>query len=431
MDLKKENEKTNPTPIEKNVTRRGFLKTAVGLAAAAALPGLPKGWVGGAWAGDGPETTDVRFGLIALTDCASLVMAHERGLFKKYGIHSTLSKEASWAVIRDKLTLGENHATHMLIGMPYASSMGLLGSPKKPMVIPFHLNHNGQAITLQKKFAGKVRSAADLKPFVESAKSAGQPLTFAMTFPSGSHAMWMRYWLASGGIHPDLDVSLITIPPPQMVQNMKIDKMDGFCVGEPWNARAVTDGSGYTVITTQTIWKDHPEKVLAFTADFAEKNPKTVKAIIKALTESSQFIDKMENREQVAEIVSKPQYINCPKEVILGRFRGTYDYGDGRPPVQDPNAMTFFNRNTNFPWKSHGLWWVSQFRRWGMVTGTPDYTGIVDKVHRPDLYREVAKEMGLAVPATDTKKETLFDGKTFDPADPEGYAKSFPIHRLA
>ena len=428
MELKK-----NKNKMEKKadgLSRRDFLKRSGVTAMGLLLAGLPKRWPGVVYASDAPETTKIRFGIIALTDCSSIVMAHELGLFKKYGIESTISKEASWAVIRDRLNLGENQATHMLIGMPYASTMGLLGSPKKPMIIPFHLNHNGQAITLQKKYLGKVKTAKDLKPLAAEANSSGNPMTFAMTFPPGTHAMWIRYWLASGGINPDTDVSLITIPPAQMVANMKVDKMDGFCVGEPWNARAIADGIGYTAITTQKIWKDHPEKVLAFSEEFALKNPKTVKAILKAVTEASQWNDKLENREKMAEIVSRPQYINCPKEIILGRMLGKYNYGDGSPEEQDPNYMTFYDRNTNFPWKSHGIWWLSQFRRWGMVTSAPDYKGIVNRVHRPDIYREVAKEMGIAVPAEDIKRETLFDGKEFDPAKPEEYAKSFAINNV-
>ena len=216
------------------------------------------------------------------------------------------------------------------------------------MVIPFYLNRNASH-HLQKKFMGKVKTAADMKPIAMEANSSGNPLTFAMTFPPGTHAMWLRYWLASGGINPDKDVTFITVPPPQMVANMKVDKMDGFCVGEPWNARAIADGIGYTVITTQKMWKDHPEKVLAFNEDFAAKNPKTVKAILKAMIESSQYIDKMENRVNVADVVSRPQYINCPKDIILGRMMGKYNYGDGRPEEQDPNYMTFYDRNTNFP----------------------------------------------------------------------------------
>ena len=413
----------------KEFTRRDILKLS-GSALGLLLAGLPKGWVGGAYAADGPETAKIRVGIIALTDCSSIVMAHELGLFKKYGIESTISKEASWAAIRDKMTLGENQATHMLYGMPYSSTMGLLGSPKKPIIIPFVLNRNGQAITLEKELLAKgVKTPQALKPLVDEAKKAGTPMTFAMTFPPGTHAMWIRYWLGSGGIHPDKDVTLITIPPPQMVANMKVGKMDGFCVGEPWNARAIADGIGFTAITTQQIWKDHPEKVLAFGEEFADKNPKTVKAILRAVVESSQYIDKMENRTNVAEIVSKPQYINTQKEIILGRMLGDYDYGDGRKE-KDPNYMTFYDRNTNFPWKSHGIWWLSQFRRWGMVKEAPDYKGIVNKVHRPDIFREVAKEMGIAAPKQDMKKETLFDKIEFDPSKPEEYAKKFVINNI-
>ncbi len=410
-----------------NVNRRELLKT---MGAGALLAGLPRGWVGGVYAAESPETPQVRIGIIALTDCSSIVMAHELGLFKKHGIESTISKEASWAVIRDRLSLGENQATHMFLGMPYASTMGLLGSPVRPMIIPFYLNRNGQAITLTKGLSTKgVKTPQQLKPLALEAKAKGTPMTFAMTYPPGTHAMWMRYWLASGGINPDRDVSLITIPPPQMVANMKVGKMDGYCVGEPWNARAIADGIGFTAITTQQMWKDHPEKVLAFTEEFAAKNPRTVKAVMRAVLEASQWIDKLENRPRMAEVVSQPQYINTSKEVILGRLLGDYDYGDGRKE-KDKYYMTFFDRFTNFPLKSHGVWWLSQFRRWGMVKEPPDYKGIVDRVHRPDLFREVAKEMGVETPREDMKKETFFDGMTFDPADPEKYAKSFAVHSM-
>ncbi|HEX9747377.1 MAG TPA: CmpA/NrtA family ABC transporter substrate-binding protein [Methylomirabilota bacterium] len=410
------------------LTRREFLRSTT---AGALLAGLPSGWAGGSYASEAPESPKVRFGIIALTDCSTIVMAHELGLFRKHGIESTVSKEASWAVIRDRLAIGENQATHMLYGMPYASTMGLQGSPVKPMIIPFAINRNGQGITLKKEFlAMGVKTPQALKPHVTEAKAKGTPMTFAMTFPPGTHAMWMRYWLGAGGINPDKDVSLITIPPPQMVANMKVGKMDGLCVGEPWNARAIFDRIGFTASTSQQIWKDHPEKVLGFTEEFAARNPRTVKAILRAMLEAGQWADKLENRPRLAEVVSRPQYINTPKEVILGRLLGEYDYGDGRKE-KDKYYMTFFDRQTNFPLKSHGVWWVSQFRRWGMVKEAPDYKGIVDRVHRPDIYREVAKEMGLETPREDMKKETLFDGVPFDPADPEKYAKSFPIHSMA
>src|SRR6186997_1442455 len=315
---------SSPTNNATGTSRRQFL-TATASTAGVLLAGLPSGWVGSVYADDSPETTTMRFGIIALTDCAPIVMAHELGYFKKFGIESIISKEASWAVIRDKLSIGENQATHMLIGMPIASTMGLAGSPVKPMVVPWLLNRNGQAITLDNKLkAAGVKTPQALKPLVDKAKAAGDPMTFAMTFPPGTHAMWMRYWLASGGIHPDKDVSLITIQPAQMVANMKVDKMDGFCVGEPWNNRAIVDGIGFTAITTQQMWKDHPEKVCAFTEEFANKNPKSVKAVLKALQLASVELDKMENRPKFAEIIARPTYINCPTEIILERLQGKY-----------------------------------------------------------------------------------------------------------
>ena len=225
-----------PTSQPTELTRRQFLgKAAKGTALTALFAGLPKAWMGTAYASDAPETAKLRCGIIALTDNSPLVIAAEKGFFKKYGVDVTIAKGANWAAIRDSLSSGDNQLTHMLIGMPIASTMGLLGSPKKPMVIPWLLNRNGQAISLKAEWKGKVGADPKaLKPFVEQAKKLGEPLTFAMTFPPGTHAMWMRYYLAAGGINPDKDVSLITIPPPQMVANMKIGKMDGFCVGEPW-----------------------------------------------------------------------------------------------------------------------------------------------------------------------------------------------------
>jgi nitrate/nitrite transport system substrate-binding protein len=414
----------------KKTSRRTFIKAAGTSTAAALISGMPAGWVGGAYAQDGPETRDMRFGIIALTDCASIVMAHELGLFKKFGINSVISKEASWAVIRDKLSLGENQATHMLIGMPLASTMGLAGSPVKPMVIPWLLNRNGQAITLNNKLkAAGAKTPTQIKPLADKAKAAGEPLTFAMTFPPGTHAMWVRYWLASGGINPDRDVTLITIPPAQMVANMKVDKMDGFCVGEPWNNRAIEDGIGFTAVTTQQLWKDHPEKVCAFTEEFATKNPKTVKAVLKALHLASVELDKMENRAKFAEVIARPAYVNCPPSTILERLMGKYEYGDGRVE-QDPNYMIFSNRNCNYPQQIYAKWWLTQFRRWGMVKTAPDYNGIPKRVLRSDIYLEAMKELGVNTKIAEEQKITLFDG-VFDGTSPEKYATSFKVHSMA
>lgn len=320
--------------IAPSISRRQFIRTGTGFTAAALISGMPGGWVGGAYASDAPETTDIKIGIIALTDCSPFVIAHEKGLFKKYGIKSTIAKQASWAAVRDALSGGTIQATHMLIGMPFASTMGLAGSPVKPMIAPWLVNRNGQGISLANKFKGKVTDDPKaLKPFVDEAKAKGTPMTFAMTFPPGTHAMWMRYYLGAGGINPDKDISLITIPPPQMVQNMKIGKMDGFCVGEPWNARAIEEKTGYSSLSTQDMWKDHPEKVCAFTEEFADKNPRTVKACLKALHEASVWLDNLDNRSEACDIVSGPNYINCPKEIILGRMLGRYDMGDRKSVV--------------------------------------------------------------------------------------------------
>ena len=416
-----------------SLTRRGFIRTsgkALGLASL--FGGLPRGWVGGAYAGDGPETSQLRCGIIALTDCSPLVIAAEKGIFKKYGLAVTIAKGANWAAIRDALSSGDNQFTHMLIGLPIASTMGLLGAPKKPMVVPWLLNRNGQAITLKSALKGKV--GADPKallPFVEKAKKLGEPMTFAMTFPPGTHAMWMRYYLAAGGINPDKDVSLITVPPPQMVANMRIGKMDGFCVGEPWNARSIADKIGFTSVTTQDIWKDHPEKACAFTAEFAEKNPKTVKAVLKGLHETSVWLDDMGNRPEQCAIVSKPNFINCDKDIILGRLLGKLDYGDGRPPVTDEFPMHFSKRNCNFPQPKFATWWLTQFRRWGMVSAAPDYEGVAKQVMRGDIYAEAMKELGVTDRTQDDTGWEMFDGVKFDPkGDLESYAKGFAVNSV-
>ncbi len=421
-----------------SLSRRKFISvstktTALGLLAS----GLPAGWVGAQTASQAPESPNVNFGIIALTDCSPIVIAHEKGLFKKYGINSTVTKGASWAAIRDSLSNGDIQATHMLIGMPIASTMGLGGAPKKPIIVPWLLNRNGQSISLANSLKGKV--VADpkaLKPLVDAAKAAGAPMSFAMTFPPGTHAMWVRYWLAAGGINPGdaagagADISLITIPPPQMVANMQAGKMDGFCVGEPWNAKAIKDDIGFTAINTQDIWKDHPEKVCAFTEEFAAKNPRTVKAILKALHEACVWLDVISNRVEQAKIVSAPTYINCPPEALLPRLQGKYDMGDGRK-FRDPNYMIYSERNCNYPQLKYGKWWITQLRRWGFTDGAPDYESIAKQVMRGDIYEEAMKEIGYGHGGESMTKESFFDGSVFDPTgDMEAYASSFAFKTL-
>ena len=215
-----------------------------------------------------------------------------------------------------------------------------------------------------------------------------------------------------------------------MVANMQAGKMDGYCVGEPWNSRAIKEEIGFTAINTQDIWKDHPEKVCAFSEDFAAKNPKTVKAVLKALHEASVWLDVMDNRPEQARIVSAPTYINCPPEAILPRLQGKYDMGDGRK-VRDPNYMIFSSRNCNYPQPKYAKWWLTQLRRWGFTDGAPDYEGIAKQVMRADIYEEAMKEIGYTHGGASAAKDTLFDGISFDPAgDMEAYASSFAVKTL-
>ncbi|HYE18726.1 MAG TPA: CmpA/NrtA family ABC transporter substrate-binding protein [Tepidisphaeraceae bacterium] len=420
-------------------SRRAVLKslagmTLLGAAAVAGGAGCEKKSKASAGvqtsSGHGPEVTKLKLGMIALTDCSPLVIAEKKGLFKKYGVEGIVDKKANWAAIRDTLNSGEIQGTHMLLGMPVASTMGI-GGNKVPLVIPWILNRNGQSITLAKALKGKVQAdAAALKLIVDAAKAAGKPMSFAMTFPTGTHAMWIRYWLAAGGINPDTDAGLKVVPPPNMYSNMQAGEMNGFCVGEPWNAKCVAEGVGYTAINTQDIWKDHPEKVLAFKADFAEKNPKTVKAVLKAVHEASVWLDDLNNRPEQCDLISPTGYVNCDKNLILGRLKGEYDFGDERGKKQDPNYMIFSQRNCNYPQLKYATWFMSQYRRWGLVEGTPDYAGIAKQVMRTDIYEEAMKEINYAHGGANSSPETLFDGVTFDPAKPEEYAKSFKVHSM-
>lgn len=432
--------------LTKTTTRRSILKLAGVTGAAALLGGLQgckksettgsaesskmaAATAGGTGATEGPEITKLSFGMIALTDCSPIVIAAEKGFFKKYGIEATVAKQGNWKAVNEGIVGGSIQATHMLYGMPFASTMGL-GGTSVPMVIPWVLNRNGQGITLKKDLIGKVQADPKaLKPIIDAAKAAGKPMSFAMTFPYGTHNMWIRYWLGAGGINPDKDCDLKVVPPANMFTNMQAGAMDGFCVGEPWNAKSVAEKIGFTAINTQDMWKDHPEKVFGMRADFAEKNPKAVKACLKALHEASVWLDNMDNRPEQCQIISKTNYVNTPPENLLPRMLGKYDFGDGRTSV-DPNYMIFSSRNCNYPQMKHGAWFMTQFRRWGIISGMPDYEGVCKKVLRPDLYEEAMKEIAYTHGGVDTKPETLFDGITFDPVKPEEYAKSFPIHSM-
>lgn len=416
------------SPISIDQTRRQFFRQAIAgaVGAAAMMNMVPPAIRSQAWAAgsDAPEITEVKVGFIPLTDCAPIIVAAQMGFDKKYGIKIVPSKEASWAGVRDKLVNGELHAAHVLYGLIYGVQMGI-GGQQKDMNILMTLNNNGQGITLANQLKEKgVTSGGTLKRLLDN---ENRDFTFAQTFPTGTHAMWLYYWLATYGINPMQDVKTIVVPPPQMVANMRIGNMDGYCVGEPWNARAIYDKVGYTVATTQDIWVDHPEKVLGTTADFIAKNPNTALALTKAILDASRYIDATKNRAEVAKLISGKAYVNAPEEVIEGRFLGHYDNGIGKK-WEDPNYMKFFNDGkVSFPYLSDGMWFLTQHKRWGLLKSDPDYLGVAKKVNRIDIYTEAAKSLGISVPTDVMRSSKLIDGVVWDGKDPKAYANSFKV----
>ncbi|CAN7297097.1 ABC transporter substrate-binding protein [Acidovorax sp. LjRoot129] len=374
---------------------------------------------------DAPEKKEVKIGFIPLTDCASVVMASVLGIDKKYGVTIIPTKEASWAGVRDKLVTGELDFAHVLYGLVYGVHLGLAG-PKKDMAVLMNLNQNGQAITLSKKLADKgAVNGAGLAKLMASEK---REYTFAQTFPTGTHAMWLYYWLAAHGINPMQDAKVITVPPPQMVANMRVGNMDGFCVGEPWNHRAIMDGIGITAATTQDIWKDHPEKVLGTTSEFVQKYPNTARAVTAAILEASKWIDEgLANKTKMAETIAGKAYVNTGVDAINQRILGRYQDGMGKT-WDDPNHMKFFNEGTvNFPYLTDGMWFLTQHKRWGLIKDHPDYLGVAKAVNRIDVYKQAAAASKTPLPKAEMRTSKLLDGVVWDGKDPAKYADSFKI----
>ena len=375
---------------------------------------------------DKPEKEEVKIGFIPLTDCASVVMASVLGIDKKYGVKITPSKEASWAGVRDKLVSGELDMAHALYGLIYGVHMGTAG-PKKDMAVLMTLNNNGQAITLSKKLAEK--GAGDGASQAKLMAAEKREYTFAQTFPTGTHAMWLYYWLANAGIDPFKDAKAIVVPPPQMVANMRVGNMDGFCVGEPWGHRAIMDGIGVTAITTQDIWKDHPEKVLGTTGEFVKKYPNTARAVTAAVLEAGKWIDAgLQNKNKMAETIADKSYVNTSVDAINQRILGRYQNGLGKT-WDDPNYMKFFNDGAvNFPYLSDGMWFITQHKRWGLIKEHPDYLGVAKQINQIDLYKQAAAMAKVSVPKDVMRSSKLMDGVVWDGKDPKKYADSFKIH---
>ncbi|HLP35806.1 CmpA/NrtA family ABC transporter substrate-binding protein [Lacibacter sp.] len=367
----------------------------------------------------------IKLGFIPLTDCAPLVAAKELGLFAKYGVDVELEKQASWAVVRDKILNGELDGAHCLFSMPLSVYTGVGGKAGSEMKIAMVLNNNGQAITLSKDFCGQVgfkqvnKAAGGVKN-VQSRKE----VTFAQTFPGGTHDIWLRYWMSAAGINQK-SVGIITIPPPQMVANMRVDNMEGYCVGEPWNGVAAAQNVGFTHISSQDLWKNHPEKALVVNSAFASANREDLKKVMKAIIEACKWLDNMSNRAKVASWLSKPNYVNAPVQVLEARLKGSYDLGCelGVQKYKD-DYMTFYNNGiVSTPKKSYVHWFLAQYVRFGYLKTEPNYKAIAEKLVLDDLFAEVAKEMGVPVQPDMQVIKTNFD-VAFDPNNVSAYLKT-------
>jgi len=419
-------------------SRRSILKTS----AAAAVIGAARALLpsGAFAAGAGPEVAGLKLGFIALTDAAPLIIAKEKGLFDKYGLTGVeVLKQASWGATRDNLVLGGEangiDGAHILTPMPYLISAGKVtqNNVPVPMSIVARLNLDSQGISVAKEYAGTGvgLDASKLKEAFAAKKAAGNEIKVAMTFPGGTHDLWIRYWLAAGGIDPDKDVSTIVVPPPQMVANMKVGNMDAFCVGEPWNEQLVNQGIGFTACTTGELWKGHPEKALGLRSDWIEKNPNAAKALMMAVIEAQIWADSMDNKEEMAAILGKRQWFNVPPKDVAGRLKGNINYGNGRMEENTGLEMKFFKDHASYPFKSHDTWFLTENIRWGKFSADTDIKALVDKVNREDIWRAAAADLGLAaadIPTSTSRGvETFFDGKVFDPENPKAYLDSLSI----
>jgi ABC-type nitrate/sulfonate/bicarbonate transport system substrate-binding protein len=378
---------------------------------------------------DRPEKTVIRAGFMPLTDCASLVMASVLGLDDKYGIKLELARQHSWSGMRDRLLQGEIDAAHVLYGLLYGVETGI-GSPPTRMAVLMNLSRNGQAITLSRALARQ--GVTDLGALAAAMRKGIRRFTFAHTFPTGNHAMLLYYWLAAGGIDPVRDAQVVTVPPSQMAVNLAAGHMDGFCAGEPWNARAQLDGSGFTVATSQDIWPDHPGKALGATAAFVDAHPHACRSLIAAVLEAGRWLDESaENRDAAAEVLSSPAYVHADRRAIAARLHGEYDNGLGRRWI-DPDPVRFHDEGeANFPYLSDGMWFMTQHRRWGLLRDDIDYAAVAARVNRVGLYREAAVLAGVPASSSLTRRSVLMDGKVWDGSGPDAYISSFPIRRVA
>lgn len=351
-----------------------------------------------------PEKTHLRLGFVALSDAAPLLAAKLLEFGHRHGLTFELCRQPSWAAVRDKLLAGELDAAHALYGLVYGVQLGL-GGLQADMAVLMVLNRNGQAITVSNRLAEAVRETGSLK-----AALAGWPRVpvFGQTFPTGTHAMWLYYWLAAQGVQPMREIESVVIPPPRIVDALMEGRLDGFCAGEPWNAVAEARGAGVTAVISSEIWPDHPEKVLACRRDFVERHPLTARALVKTMLEACRWVDAPEHRAEIAPWLARPEMLDVPQVWIEPRLSGRYAgrHFSGRP-------VTFFDGGAvNYPRLSDGSWFLAQYRRWGML-GVGDVASdaaLAARINQTDLYREAAADCEVPVPH-ERRIDTLCDGQ--------------------
>jgi nitrate/nitrite transport system substrate-binding protein len=411
----------------------------------------------------GLETNDLRLGFIPLNDAAPLIVAKERGFFEGEGLRVALSREASWANIRDKVAAGVLDGGHMLAPMTLAASMGV-GGERTPMTVPVSLNLNGSAVTVSTALAAAMRAAdpegmaahprtaAPLAKLLAARPAFGdRPLTLAVVFPYSMHAYELRYWLAAAGIDPDRDVRLVVAPPQRMAERLAAGEIDGFCVTAPWNALSVSQGVGEIVVYASDIWRMGPDKVFGLTRAWGEANPEALQAAIRALLKAAAWADAPENRAELAALLAGPAYVDAPEAVVRQSLVGSPPYAAGEDGSASQDYIVYSRYTANFPWRSHALWFLTQMLRWGQIGPEVDIRAVAEAVYRPDLFRKAAASVNQPAPLVDDKAEgghadpwvldlatgpipmapdAFFDGRIFDPRQPNRYARDFAISRL-
>ncbi|MBJ7901297.1 MAG: ATP-binding cassette domain-containing protein [Cyanobacteria bacterium RI_101] len=379
--------------------------------------------------GAGLEKINLNLGFIPLTDCAPLVVAQEKGFFQKYGLEAVnLVREPSWQSIVDGVRDQRLDGAQMVAGMPLGLTLGMGGNLPLPIITALVMSRNGNAITLSHKFAqAGVNGLSALKTYLDN--SADQVPTLGMVHPASMQNLLLRYWLASGGIDPDRDITLMRLPPPQMVANLKAGAIDGYCVGEPWNSRAVYEDLGYVVATDLDIWDGHPEKVLGVREDWVEKYPETHLALVKALLEACEYCDDRRNREEILGYLCQPQYLGALPEYIRPGFIDPYRRGNGQAPETLLRFNQFYVDQANCPSRSEGLWTLTQLARWGYIPFPKNWVEVIERVRRPDLFGEACRQLGWPDLEVERQTITLFDGMVFTPNDPLGYIRRFNLHR--